>query len=201
MSNHIEQTLVEHLLVQLNIPDASSVARTLIYEYGSLLNLLTNINTYCMPDVVQPVVPVLKTIHAMFIQIHANKLQRGCVMSNIEEIVRMFRLLIACKTREELYIVMFDKHACIIKYELISIGTFDCLPASPREILRCCLNCAASSVILVHNHPSGSSIPSAADIQYTHTLRNLLTSVDITLVDHLIITSAEHTSFSSNGLM
>ena len=53
----------------------------------------------------------------------------------------------------------------------------------------------ASAILVAHNHPSGDPIPSDEDIRLTHRLRRASQLMEIPLVDHLIITNREYTSF------
>jgi DNA repair protein RadC len=59
----------------------------------------------------------------------------------------------------------------------------------------------ASSVIIAHNHPSGNLTPSDADITLTKKVSDALLLIDVTLLDHMIITASDWFSMSSNGLL
>ena len=63
------------------------------------------------------------------------------------------------------------------------------------------LNCNASSIIIAHNHPSSNLNPSEADKSLTKKLKSAGQFLDITLLDHLIITKDGYYSFSDDGLM
>jgi len=80
-------------------------------------------------------------------------------------------------------------------------GTIDGASVYPREVVRAALLHNAASVILFHNHPSGSTDPSAADRQLTSKLSAALKLVDIRTLDHLIIAGAAHTSLAERGEM
>ncbi|HNI02748.1 MAG TPA: JAB domain-containing protein, partial [Chitinophagales bacterium] len=59
----------------------------------------------------------------------------------------------------------------------------------------------ASGIILVHNHPSGNTNPSEQDIKITKKIRNAAENLDITLLDHLIITQQSYCSFADDGIL
>ena len=80
-------------------------------------------------------------------------------------------------------------------------GTVDHAPVYPREIARRALELSASSLILVHNHPSGDTKPSQADIHMTREIIDALTALEITVHDHLIAGKGGVTSFKSSGLI
>ena len=62
----------------------------------------------------------------------------------------------------------------------------------PREVFRAAIETSASAVVCVHNHPSGDPSPSAADVRVTRTLREAAQTVDIALLDHVIVGDAAH---------
>ena len=65
-----------------------------------------------------------------------------------------------------------------------------------RRIVRRAIEKQSSQVVLVHNHPSGSPLPGQADIHQTDLVRNALASVEISLMDHVIIADDSFFSFS-----
>ena len=80
-------------------------------------------------------------------------------------------------------------------------GTVDHIPVYPREILKRALDLNASSVVMMHNHPSGDANPSNADIEATKEVRRLLETVGIQLVDHLILGHGQSVySFRMHGI-
>lgn len=70
---------------------------------------------------------------------------------------------------------------------LVSVGTLTATMAHPREIFRLAVACAAASITVAHNHPSGDPAPSSADIQITRQLREAAKILDIALTDHVIL--------------
>ncbi len=73
--------------------------------------------------------------------------------------------------------------------------------ADPKLIFIAALKAAASSIILAHNHPSGSIKPSRADIELTRKIKGGGNLLDITVLDHLIITKEVFYSFADEGTM
>lgn len=73
--------------------------------------------------------------------------------------------------------------------------------ADPRIIFTMALKAAASNIILAHNHPSGSLKPSQADVQLTRKIKEGGQLLDITVLDHLIITKEAYYSFADEGTM
>jgi len=69
-----------------------------------------------------------------------------------------------------------------------------------RMILATALKCLAQSIIIAHNHPSGNTQPSDADINITKKLKDACQIMEINLLDHLIITSDSHYSMNDEGM-
>lgn len=84
---------------------------------------------------------------------------------------------------------------------MLSRGTVDQATIYPREVVKRALLNEASAIILVHNHPSGISTPSAADIELTNKIVVMCSHINIAVHDHVIITANEYFSFKSNILL
>ena len=80
-------------------------------------------------------------------------------------------------------------------------GTVDHAPIYPREIVRRALELSASSVILVHNHPSGDPTPSKADIEVTQAVIAAGRPLGVAVHDHLVVGRDGVVSFKAKGLM
>ena len=90
--------------------------------------------------------------------------------------------------REHLRGLYLNPHYKIIHDETLSIGTIDANMVHPREVFKPALEYSASAVVLVHNHPSGSTEPSQSDIAVTKQLVATSRILSIDLVDHVIVT-------------
>ena len=71
----------------------------------------------------------------------------------------------------------------------------------PREVMRSALLKGATSLIIVHNHPSGDVTPSRADVEVTRKIEEALAAVDIRLIDHFIVSRNMVYSFNDHGLL
>lgn len=110
-------------------------------------------------------------------------------------------LKLAHKKNERFHILFLNIKLHLIADEEHQHGTVNHTPVYPREILSRALALNASSLILVHNHPSGDSKPSEGDIKITDELRKILKMSDISIYDHLIIGRQGIYSFRRHGLL
>ncbi|MBE6251228.1 MAG: JAB domain-containing protein [Bacteroidales bacterium] len=101
---------------------------------------------------------------------------------------------------EECWVLFLNKTNRLICKERISSGGLDSTVIDLRVIVRKALDKKALAIILVHNHPSGTSLPSRADITQTQALQKALKTCDIALLDHVIIARDSYYSFADEEL-
>src|SRR5580658_9015772 len=88
---------------------------------------------------------------------------------------------------EKLWVLCLNRKNRLIKQVEVSSGTATSALAHPREIFRAAIREAAAAIVCVHNHPSGDPVPSAADHQITRLLRDASKTIEIALIDHVIV--------------
>ena len=88
-------------------------------------------------------------------------------------------------------VIYLNSQHTVISYQELFRGTVDECRVHPREILKSSLKVNAAAAIFVHNHPSGNSTPSTSDKKLTRSLVELLTIVDVRVLDHLVV--GDHT--------
>ena len=101
---------------------------------------------------------------------------------------------------EEFWILPLNRANQVIKKICISHGGFSGTIADPKLIFKKALEVSASSLILAHNHPSGNTTPSQADIQLTEKLINAGKLLDLHILDHIIFGENTFYSFKDEGL-
>ncbi len=88
---------------------------------------------------------------------------------------------------EKFWVLCLNRKNRLIKCTEITSGTANSTLAHPREVFREAIKESASAVLCAHNHPSGDPTPSSADIKMTRQLRDASQTVDIPLVDHVVL--------------
>lgn len=104
-------------------------------------------------------------------------------------------------THEEFWLLLLNRANCIIKKQPISQGGVSGTVADPKLIFNHALSHLASSVILVHNHPSGNTKPSEADKRLTKQLAEAGKLLEIAVLDHIIFTDNSYFSFADENLL
>lgn len=104
-------------------------------------------------------------------------------------------------TLEYFSVLFLNKANRVIGWQLVSQGGYSGTVADSRFILRMSILVGASHIILCHNHPSGKVKPSMADQEVTKKIKEACRYHDITLVDHIILSSEGYFSFNDDGIL
>jgi DNA repair protein RadC len=110
--------------------------------------------------------------------------------------------------QEVFYVILLNRKNRPLGRIAVTTGTATAALAHPREVFRPAIVGGATAIICVHNHPSGDPAPSAADLHLTRQLREASKTVDIDLIDHVILGHADcdpvglgYYSFRSAGIL
>ena len=129
------------------------------------------------------------------------ELQNAHVLDDPQAVFEYCRLFLAGELREQLHVLYLDKGFRLTGHECLQVGTVDHVTVYPREVLGRAIQHAATSIILVHNHPSGNHRPSCGDIAMTRQLAEAGRYLSIGVADHIIVGGEENFSFRLAGLL
>lgn len=118
---------------------------------------------------------------------------------NCNDLIDYLKYRFIDKEKEIFKLIFFNTQCRIIKEEDMFLGTIDRTVVYLREVVKMSLKYNAKSIILVHNHPGGSKLPSKKDLETTKNLIDILAYVDVKVSDHIIICGNEYYSFLENG--
>jgi DNA repair protein RadC len=128
-------------------------------------------------------------------------LNRKPILSSWQTVLDYLRSAMAFEPREQFRVLFLNKRNRLIADEVMQHGTVDHVPVYPREIMRRAIELGATALILAHNHPTGDSTPSHADIEMTKLVIESCKVIGIAVHDHVIIGRDNHVSFRAAGLM
>jgi len=123
------------------------------------------------------------------------------VISSPSDTKRYLRLHFNGLEHEVFSCLFLDNQHRLIEAEQLFRGTIDGASVHPREVVKSALAFNAAAVVLAHNHPSGVAEPSRADKHITERLRTALQTVDIRVLDHIVVGESECISFAERGLI
>ncbi|SER37438.1 RadC family protein [Streptococcus gallolyticus] len=124
----------------------------------------------------------------------AEYVQKERIVSS-ERLARKMMLELSDQKQEHLVAIYLDTQNRIIEQRTIFIGSVRRSIAEPREILYYACKNMATSVIIVHNHPSGSPEPSENDLQFTQKMKRSCEDIGIICLDHIVIGKYQYYSF------
>ena len=174
-------------------------AHDLAREITEDKTLFSRIDTVSVPEFIEL---GLEEQEAVALVSMAEVLKRSLVKKSERESVfsseRLGKKLIAQighKEQEHLMAIYLNNQNQIVDERVISIGTKNRSLASLSDILRYAVRCNASSIIVAHNHPSGSVAPSGNDREFTRTIMECCKLFEIVLLDHVVVGRDTYYSF------
>ena len=131
----------------------------------------------------------------------AEELKEKTVFSTPQAIRDYLQLQLGSRPYEVFAVLFLDAQHRLIALEELFRGTLAQTSVYPREVVVRALALNAASVVLAHNHPSGSAQPSRADEAITKTLKAALGLIDVQVLDHFVVTTSQATSMAEMGLL
>ena len=128
-------------------------------------------------------------------------LESNLKYNNPEVIYNTSKSLFTGLKQECFYCLYLDSKSKLIERKLLFMGTINKSLVHPREVFKNAYLCSATSFVCMHNHPSGDSTPSRADIELTKNLIKIGRIQGIELIDHIIICENEYYSFFEHNQM
>lgn len=129
----------------------------------------------------------------------AEELQQGEALSDPHAAGQFLRARLRDLDHEVFAALFLDAQHRVLAFEILARGTIDGAAVYPREVVKAALRHRAAALIFAHNHPSGAVEPSAADRVLTERLRQALATVDVRVLDHLVIGEGAPASFAARG--
>lgn len=122
-------------------------------------------------------------------------------ISSSKDVFNLLNSKIGDLDHEEFWVLFLNSTNKVIQKKQISIGGKTGTLVDSRIIFRFALEYGATAIIVAHNHPSGALLPSKSDKDLTQKLKEAGVSLDIKLLDHLIITEKSYFSFADESLL
>ncbi|HWU02961.1 MAG TPA: DNA repair protein RadC [Novosphingobium sp.] len=199
-----DHEVIEYLLT-LAIPrrDTKPVARTLLQRFGSLAGVF-NADPGALaghPGMGETSAAALRIVAVAARRFAKTAVIEQPVLGSWQALLTYLTIDMAHLTVERVRVLYLDSKNRLIRDEHVTDGSIDEAAIHPREVIRRALDLGAASLIIVHNHPSGSPEPSRADIQITNRIGEAGRLLGIELHDHVIIGREGHVSLRARGLI
>ena len=158
------------------------------------INTLTNIKGIGKVKAIE-LLAVIELGKRIYVEVNDNDLI-SC--TNPVNIINYFNYLFKDKKQEEFYVIFLDNKKKYISKKLLFVGSINYSIVHPREIFKEAYLYSASSIICIHNHPSGDPYPSKEDDNITIKIKEIGLIHGISLIDHIIIGKNNYYSYYEN---
>ncbi|MFM7345670.1 MAG: DNA repair protein RadC [Tagaea sp.] len=182
--------------------DVKPLAKALIARFGGYAGALSagRGELAAVEGLGETAIDALLAVREAAVRLARAEIAEKPVLSGWEKLMDYLMADMARAKQEHFRLLFLDKKNRLIHDEVHQSGTVDHAPVYPREVAKRCLELHASAVILVHNHPSGDTTPSRADIDITREIDKALKAIGVAVHDHVIVGRKGHTSFKAKGL-
>jgi DNA repair protein RadC len=195
--------LMARLLAFVLPTDGRGTADAALQRFGSFAAVLAapELELRQVPGLGTHSRAAIKLVHAAAVRLARAGVTGQPVLEDGEKLRAYLTTALARERVEQFRILFLDDHGMLKADEVQATGTVNHTPVYPREVVRRALELAASSLVLVHNHPSGDPTPSRDDLEMTRQIEEAATALSITVRDHLIIGNGRWLSFREAGLL
>ena len=136
----------------------------------------------------------------LYKRVQIKQAERRQVVSS-ETACEILRPLIGDVEKEEFWAIYLNQSNRVIRKERLSAGGIACTYVDVRLIMKAALLCNATGLIIAHNHPSGNEKPSKEDNLITEQVKKAAETLNIRLIDHVIVTSSTYYSYMDNDML
>lgn len=186
-----------------SITDVNKTANDLMNRFCTLAGII-NAPAKLIQETTGPnpfLIIDLKILKICAKRLTKNEVLQKNVLTSWSNVIEYATVAMAHEHTEQFRILFLDKRNRLIADEVQQKGTIDHTPVYPREVVKRALELSSTALILLHNHPSGNTTPSKADIEITKTIISVAAPLGITVHDHIIIGKSEHTSMRGMQLI
>ena len=182
--------------------DVKPIAKALLTRFGSLGAVLAASieDLRIVPGVGEQAALDLKLLGETTLRVGRETVRKRTVIGSWSALLAYVKVALANEPREQFRVLFLDHKNQLILDEIQNRGTVDHAPVYAREVMRRALELSSSSVILVHNHPSGDPTPSGTDIDMTRQVVAAGKALKISVHDHLVVGREGVASFKALGL-
>jgi len=195
------ELLAVFLRVGVTGKSAVDLGRDIVTHFGSLNGLFsTSLNDFSKINGLGPAkYAQLQAVLELARRALTEEMAQGVMLGSPQTVTQYLQLLLGNRTHESFAVLFLDVKNRLIQCEELFRGTLTSASIYPREVVKAALAHNAASVILAHNHPSGTPDPSQADHAVTQVLKQALALVDIRVLDHIVVAGTRVYSFAEHG--
>lgn len=202
-----ERSLADHELLEVllyyAIPrrDTNELAHRLLKQFGSLRGVLSAPvqELACVSGVGQQAALLMGMVQMLCRR--AAQREKEQILNSVDACGAYFTELLGSSRREMLWQVCLDGKGKVLSSRCLAEGDVSMAAVSVRQVVEYALRAGAVGVVLAHNHPSGVALPYQEDIATTRLIRDALRTMNIQLVDHIVVADGDYVSMAASGML
>lgn len=193
---------IVEMLLFYSIPriDTNEIAHELVNRFGTLSKILSAPESELLKikGVGPNTVAFFKLISVVSRRNIREKFSRVKKFGSLDEIGDYLLMEYFGFTEETFAVTTFNGRGEKIGFDIIGYGDIESVGVSIRKILETVINRKATAIIISHNHPNASAMPSAEDIRVTENINDALSKVNVKLLDHIIVAENDYVSLAQS---
>lgn len=201
--DHFSDYEVLEVLLYYAIPrkDTNLIAHGLIDHFGSLAQVLDASveELEQVSGISRNAAVLIKLVVGMGRMYGVKRAEENKVLKTIKECGDYLKPYFFGRVNETVFLLCLDAKCKVISCRKVGEGSVNSANVPIRRIVEMALGANATSVVLAHNHPSGIALPSAEDVVTTHRVAAALRTVDVILVDHIVVAEDDFVSMVHSG--
>jgi len=201
----LDHELLEMLLFQaLPRRDTKPIAHALCAHFGSFAGAIAAPTSALaqIQGLGEAGIAALKTVQVAALRLARAEAERQPhVLNAWDRLIDYLHAALARERVEQFRVLFLDSKNRLLADEVLARGTVNHTPVYPREVVKRALELGSTSLILVHNHPSGDPTPSRADLEMTAEVKAAAGVLGIALHDHVVVGNGRHVSMRQAGLL
>ena len=202
-SGWLDYEILEFVLsYAISRKDTKPIAKALISRFKTLSNVLdADLKELIkIPGIAEHASLFLKSLKNISILYLQGSLQNKDLLSRPEAVFDYLKASLKGKGDENFKALFLNNRNHLLAVEVLQEGTVDRANIYPRKVVERALFYKATGVIIAHNHPGGSVLPSKDDIEATRAIKKALNTVEIRLLDHIVVAQTRYYSFKEEGV-
>ena len=201
--DHFSDVQVLEILLFYAIPrkDTNPLAHQLLDRFGALPQVLeaTVEELEKIPGITRNAAILLKLVTEVGRYYLVNRSTQNTVLETITQCGEYLKPFFFGRRNESVYLLCLDAKCKVLSCREVGEGSVNSANVPIRRIVEMALASNATSVVLAHNHPSGVAVPSEEDVHTTRRVATALSTVDIRLVDHIVVAEDDFVSMVHSG--
>lgn len=193
------------LLLTYSIPrkDVKPLAKQLLAQFKNIHGVMNaSLEKLCeLPEISDNTLSLLQLFKELDLRSLAVEMEKKDLLTSPEDVITFASKKLGSRPDEAFMIIYINARNKVENYEILNEGTVDRAVVYTRNIIKSALKHNATGIIMVHNHPSGECEPSGYDIRMTEEIIKAAASMDIRVLDHLIVASHSYFSFNEHDLL